>query len=86
MCITDTECQTDVVRMRRVRVFAFWTQCVSPEAECQGKCLPDDACHGICLPDEECQGIGLLDVVRVLQIPSVKADVVRTRSVRAFAF
>ena len=54
-------------------------------AECQGKCLPDNACHGICLPDEECQGIYLPDVARVLQIQSVKADVVRMRGVRAFA-
>jgi len=56
------------------------------DAECQGKCLPDDTCHGICLPDKECQGICLLDAARVLQTQSVKADVVWTRSVRAFAF
>jgi len=56
------------------------------DAECQGKCLPDDACHGICLPDEECQGIYLLDIVHVLQMPSVKADVIQTRGVRAFVF
>jgi len=56
------------------------------DAECQGKCLPDNACHGICLPDEECQGIYLLDIVRVLQTQSVKADVIRMRGVRAFAF
>jgi len=56
------------------------------DAECQGKCLPDEVCHDICLLDEECQGIYLLDVVHILQIQSVKADVVRTRGVRAFAF
>jgi len=56
------------------------------DAECQGKCLPDDVCHGICLLDEECQGICLLDAARVLQRQSVKADVVRTRGVRAVAF
>jgi len=56
------------------------------DAECQGKCLPDDVCHGICLLDEECQGIRLLDAALVLQTQSVKADVVRTRGVRAVAF
>jgi len=56
------------------------------DAECQGKCLPDDACHGICLPDEECQGICLLNAARILQMQSVKADVVRRRAVRAFGF
>jgi len=56
------------------------------DTECQGKCLRDDACHGIYLPDEECQGICLLDVARVLQTQSAKADVVLTRGVRAFAF
>ena len=56
------------------------------DAECQGKCLPDDARHGICLPDEECQGICLLNAARVFRTQSVKTDVVRMRSVRAFAF
>ena len=65
-----------------IRVFAFWMQCMSPDAECQGKCLLDDACHGICLQDEECQGICLLDAACVLQMQSVKADVVRTRGIR----
>jgi len=57
-----------------------------PDAECQGKCRPDDACHSIHLLDEECQGICLLDAVRIVQTQSVKADVVWTRSVRSFAF
>jgi len=56
------------------------------DAECQGKCLRDYPRHGICLPDEECQGICLLNAAHFLQTQSVKADVVRTRSVRAFAF
>jgi len=56
------------------------------DAECEGKCLGDYPRHGICLPDEECQGICLLNAAHVLQTQNVKADVVRTRSVRAFAF
>ena len=66
------------------------------DAECQGKCRPDDTCHGIRLLDEECQGICLLDAARVLQTQNVKANVFQTmhatvsafqtRSVRAFAF
>jgi len=56
------------------------------DAECQGKCHLDDACHGIWLADAEYQCICLLDTARVLQTQSVKADVVRARGVRAFAF
>jgi len=56
------------------------------DAECLGKCLPDDACNGISLPDEECQGICLLEVAHVLQMQSVKEDVVQMRGIRIFAF
>jgi len=68
--------KVDVMRTRSVRAFAYWTQYVSPDAECQGKCRLDDTCHGICLADEECQGICLLDAVCILQMQSVKADVI----------
>jgi len=78
--------KADVILARGVRVFAFWTQRISPDAESQGKCLLDIVCYGICLPDEECHGICLLDAVHVLQVPSVKADVIRTRGVRTFEF
>jgi len=69
-CLTDTECQ---VRWR-------------PDEECQGICLLNAECQGRCRPDEECQGICLLNAAHVLQTQNVKADGVRTRSVRAFAF
>ena len=88
--------KADVVRTGSVRAFAFWMQRVSPDAECQGKCLPDDTHHGICLPDEDCQGICLLNTARVFRTQNVKANVDRTiramasafrmRSVRAYAF
>jgi len=78
--------KTDVVQMRSVRAFAFWMQRVSPDPECQGKCLPDDARHGICLPDKECQGICLLNAARVFQMQRVNTDVVWTRSIKVFAF
>jgi len=52
----------------------------------QGKCRPDDKCHCICLLDKECQRIWLLNTVRVLQMQSVKVDVIRTRGVWAFVF
>ena len=51
------------------------------EAECQGKCLWDCPRDGICLPDKESQGICLLNAVYVLQMQSVKAYVIQTRSV-----
>jgi len=54
-------------------------------SECSA-CLTDVECQGRCRPDEECQGICLLNVARVLQMQSVKADVVWMRSVRAFTF
>ena len=76
----------DVIQTRSVRAFAFWMQCVSPDAEYEGKCLLDDACHGIYLSDKECQGICLLNAAHVLQMQNVQADVVWTRSVRVFAF
>jgi len=49
-------------------------------------CLTDAECQGRCRPDKECQSICLLNTARVLQTQSVKADVVRRRSIRAFAF
>jgi len=49
-------------------------------------CLTDTVCQGKCHPDKEFQGICLLNTAGVLQTQSVKADVVRMRSVRAFAF
>jgi len=86
----------DVIRTRSVRAFAFWSQCMSLDTECQGKCFPDDARHGICLPDEDCQGICLLNAVRILRTQNVKlnidqmtratASAFQMRSVRAFTF
>ena len=78
--------KADVDWTRSDTAFAFWMQCVSPDTECQGKCRQVDACHCIHLPDKECEGICLRDAVRVVQTQSVKEDVVRMRSVRAFAF
>jgi len=60
--VVSTECaMASAFRTMSVRVLFL------PDAECQGKCPPDDTCHGIylpaaarhgiCLPDEECQGI-----------------------------
>jgi len=64
-------------------------------SECS-TCLTDAECQGRCRPDEGCQGIGLLNAARVLQTQTVKANVFQTihgaasafqtRSVRAFAF
>ena len=48
--------------------------------------LTDVECQGRCCPDEGCQGICLLNAARILQMQKVKADVVRTRGIRAFAF
>ena len=70
---------------RSVRILAFWMQHVSPDAECQGKCLPDDTCHGIYLPDEECQGICLQEAACVLQMQSVKVDIVWTSGKKIIA-
>jgi len=55
-------------------------------AECQGKCRPDDTSHNICLIDEECQSIPLRDTARLLQMQSVKANVLRTMHAIASAF
>ena len=95
--------KADVVHMRSVRTFAFWTQRVSYRrrvsrqmssgrgvpghlrSECRA-CLTDAECQSRCRPDEGCQGICFLNAARILQTQSVKADVVQTRSVRAFAF
>ena len=98
------------LRITPAMASAFWTRSVRafylPDTECQGKCptdyarcgicLPCDAHHSICLPDEESQGIPLQDPACLLQMQSVKANVVRTtqatasasltRSVMAFHF
>jgi len=88
--------KVDVIQTRRVRAFSFCTQCVSPEAELQGKCLLDDARHGICLPDEDRKSIYLRNAARAFLRQNVNANVdrmtratasaFRTRSVRVFAF
>ena len=49
-------------------------------------CLTDTECQGRCRPDEGCQAIYLLNVPRVLQTQSVKADVMWTWGVRVFDF
>jgi len=56
------------------------------DTEYYGKCPPDDACHGIYLLDEECQGICHLDTVHILQIQSIKANIVQTACATASAF
>jgi len=56
------------------------------DAECQGKCRPDDTSDCIGLLDEECQGILLRDAVRLLQMQSVKANVVLMACAMASAF
>ena len=95
--------KSDVIQMRSVRAFAFWTQCVSYRCRMSRQMssgrgvsghlpsersvyLTDTEYQGRYRLDEECQGICLLNAARVLQSPKVKADGVRTRSVRAFAF
>jgi len=56
------------------------------DAECQGKCRPDDTSHSICLPDKECQGIPLRDTARRLQMQNVKANVLPMMHATASAF
>jgi len=46
-------------------------------------CLTDAECLGRCRPDEECQGICVLNAARVLQTQNVKANFFRTQSVKA---
>jgi len=46
-------------------------------------CLTEAECQGRCRPDEGCQGIYLLNVARVLQTQNVKANLFRTQSVKA---
>ena len=48
---SDATATAYAFRRRSVRAFFLL------DAECEGKCPPDDACHGICLLDEECQDI-----------------------------
>jgi len=52
---------TNIIGMMCATASAFCTSSVTAfflaDAECDGKCTPDDACHHICLPDKECQSI-----------------------------
>jgi len=82
--------KANVVRTACAIASAFWMRSaralILPDAECQNKYPPDDAHHGICIPDEECQCILLQDTARVLQMQSVKANVVQTMCAMASAF
>jgi len=49
-------------------------------------CLTNAEYQGRCHPGEGCQRICVLNAAGVLQTQNVKADVVQTRGVRAFAF
>ena len=53
--------KANVLRTTHSTASAFRTRSVSVffllDAECQGKCPPDDTCHGICLPDDARHGV-----------------------------